>query len=82
MPSFSMKNKYVSDSEKFSTVLALKSHGVKLKAAFSDRTFRSETVEGLKEFKDLELGIEKPGSFMIDHELRSKVWGQNCARNK
>ena len=82
MPSFSVKNKYVSDTEKFTIVLALKSDGVKYKAAFSDRTFRSETVEGLKEFKDLELGIEKPGSFMIDHELRTKVRGQNSASIK
>lgn len=68
MPPSTLKLKYNSVSNKLQTTIGLWFDGVKFKFGITENAFKG--VQNAKE--DLEIGVEKPGHFILEHHLHKK----------
>eukprot|EP00270_Netrium_digitus_P012265 TRINITY_DN396_c0_g1_i1.p1 TRINITY_DN396_c0_g1~~TRINITY_DN396_c0_g1_i1.p1 ORF type:complete len:221 (+),score=42.67 TRINITY_DN396_c0_g1_i1:169-831(+) len=72
MTILTLKGKYCSKGHTTHATLGVWHEDVKLKAVITDSTVKC-IHSGSMKAKGLELGIEKPGHFHLDHEIEGKV---------
>eukprot|EP00897_Mesotaenium_endlicherianum_P006724 jgi/Mesen1/607/ME000108S10768 len=65
----SLKGKYTSEQNRAQVILGLKVNEVKFKAAVTQSVLKSDETG----VRGVEIGVEKPGQFLIDHELETNV---------
>jgi len=69
MPNSTLKVKYNSAQNKVQTTLGVWVDQVKVKLLLTERTLKDAS----RVQEDLEIGIQRPGHFMLEHHLHKKV---------